>query len=164
MRLFAAVRLSDEVRDALVKTRDELLRQGVRGRCPPPENLHITLVFIGELPDPEPVLDMTDAISFQPFPITLGEAGIFGGGILWAGIRPSDPLEHLVKRLRRGLAEAGIPYDRKAFRPHITLMRNMDPGKGLPEIRLPGSTMTVDRVTLYRSDRGKNGMIYTEIG
>ena len=164
MRLFVAIRLSDEFRKTLEKTQDYLLRHGVRGRYLPPENLHLTLAFIGELPEPEPVLDVIGTVSFRAFPVTLDGVGVFSSGVLWAGIRPSEPLELLVKRLRHGLAEAGIPFDRQAFRPHITLLRDLNAEKGLPEICIPGSTMTVDCMTLYRSDRGKNGMIYTEIG
>ena len=164
MRLFIAIALPEEIRKTLVKTQDYLQRHGVRGRYTPAENLHMTLAFIGEAPDPEPVLDVLDGIAFGPFPIVLDGAGIFGSRILWAGIRPSDPLEKLVKHLRRGLAEAGIPYDRANFTPHITLLRDLRTEKGLPEIHVPGSTMTVDHMTLFRSDRGKNGMIYTEIG
>ena len=164
MRLFIAIGLSDEIRKTLVKTQDYLLRHGVRGRYTAAENLHMTLAFIGEMPDPDPVLDVLEGFSFAPFDIALQDAGIFIGGILWAGIRPSDPLERMVKRLRRALAEAEIPFDRQGFRPHITLVRDMRTEKGLPEIHIPGSAMTVDHITLFRSDRGKNGMIYTEIG
>ena len=164
MRLFVAVSLSDEVRKTLAKTQEYLQRHGVRGRYVPAENLHMTLAFIGEVPEAEPVLEAIDAVPFEAFPITLDGVGVFGNGMLWAGIRPSEPLEQLVKRLRRGLAEAEIPFDRQGFRPHITLIRSFETEKGLPEIRVPGSTMTVDRMTLFRSDRGKNGMIYTEIG
>ena len=163
MRLFIAVKLSDEIRKALAKIQEDLRRQGVQGRYLTPENLHMTLAFIGEVPDPDPVLEAADAVPFPAFPITLKEAGIFKSNILWAGIRPSEPLEKLVKHLRRELAEADIPFDRQTFRPHITLIRGLDTEKGLPEIRLPEVTMTVDHMTVYRSDRGRDGMIYTEI-
>ena len=48
--------------------------------------------------------------------------------------------------------------------PHITLLRNVDNTKGVPETNVPAVSMTVDSISLFRSDRGKNGMIYTEIG
>ena len=163
MRLFIAIKLSDEMRNTLAKTQEYLLRHGVRGRYLPRENLHMTLAFIGELPDPAPVLDVLDAISFPAFSITLDKPCIFRNSILCAGVQPSEPLERLADCLRRELAGAGIPYDRQTFRPHITLIREMDMGKGLPEVRIPDTSMAVDHITLYRSDRGKNGMIYTEI-
>ena len=60
--------------------------------------------------------------------------------------------------MRRALAEDGIPYDRKKFSPHITLIRRaLFRDRSALEIEKPpkGSTQ-VDRVSLMRSDRGKN--------
>jgi len=59
-----------------------------------------------------------------------------------------------------------IPFDRKAFKPHITLMRkpSIPVNATISEIKIPAATMLVEDVCLYRSDRGKNGMVYTIIG
>ena len=50
MRLFLAIQLSPAVREALLTAQDALRRQG-RGSFPPPENLHLTLAFLGEVPE-----------------------------------------------------------------------------------------------------------------
>ena len=50
MRLFLAIQLSPAVREALLTAQDALRRQG-RGSFPPPENLHLTLAFLGEAED-----------------------------------------------------------------------------------------------------------------
>ena len=71
-----------------------------------------------------------------------------------------------VKRLRRALAEQGIPFDKKRFSPHITLIRKYS-CRGGREISVsdpPKGSMVATKVSLMRSERGKNGMIYTEIG
>ena len=70
----------------------------------------------------------------------------------------------LVKKLRYELAKADIPFDSANFSPHFTLARHADFSKGIPPVNVEPVTMTVDKITLYRSDRGKNGMVYTEIG
>ena len=57
MRLFLAFALSGAMRNALQEVQDDLRRAGVRGNYTPPENLHLTLAFIGEYPAPEPVMD-----------------------------------------------------------------------------------------------------------
>ena len=63
----------------------------------------------------------------------------------------------------RILADADIPFDRKKFSPHITLIR--EPSKpAMPAIEVPEASMTVTEIALMRSERGRNGMIYTEIG
>lgn len=161
MRLFIAIRLSDDMRDALVHAQNELYDCGVRGRFTAEENLHLTMAFLGEVPDAEPVLDALSTLSFAPFELRLEGMGCFGD-VWWAGLKESAPLEALARRIRRVLAEREIPFDRKRFSPHITLIRNAS-GK-LPGLQLRPAAMSVTAVSLMRSDRGKHGMIYTELG
>jgi 2'-5' RNA ligase len=160
MRLFIAVNLPKPMRDALINAQNEMYDGGVRGNFTPEENLHLTLAFIGEVPDVEPVTDALSALSFTPFELSLEGLGRFGD-LWWAGMRTSPPLEALARRVRRALAEGGIPFDRKRFSPHITLIRK---ARGeMPEIGIREAKMTVEAVSLMRSDRGRNGMIYTEL-
>lgn len=72
-----------------------------------------------------------------------------------------------MRRLRRSLAEKGILLDRKSFNPHITLVRKAFLKNGLPDDLLKNSglrTTDADLVSLMQSTRGKNGMIYTDMG
>ena len=69
MRLFIAISLSDEIRKSLVKTQDFLSRHGIRGSLVPRENLHMTLTFIGEHPDPDQVLEVMENVDFPAFSI-----------------------------------------------------------------------------------------------
>ncbi len=161
MRLFLAIRLSEPMRRALLSAQRAMVAGGVRGHLTPEENLHLTLAFIGEVPDPGPVLDALSELAFSPFSLTLEGLGCFGD-LWWAGLKDSAELEALARRLRRALAERDIPFDRKRFSPHITLIRRAS-GK-LPGVSVRPASMTVKTVSLMRSDRGKNGMIYTEIG
>ena len=168
MRLFIALQLDDEMRSALVSAQDTLRENRVRGAFSPRENLHITMLFIGEYGSAEPVLDAMDKVVFEPFDLTLsGKIGSFGD-ILWAGTEQSNSLERLERRLRRALSDAGIPFDRKSFTPHITLLRRTElPDSGsfaVSDVEISPVTMTVNEVTLFRSDRGRHGMIYTELG
>ena len=194
MRLFISIQLNDEMKHALKRIQHAMQSQGVQGNFTREENLHLTLAFIGEYPDPEDVLDVMEQIEFEPFDIRLDGVGSFGS-LWWAGIDSvgedefdgSDALRNLAKHLRRGLADAGIPFDRKKFSPHITLVRkpqmrndrstnghggrnsNGHSGRNLaiPEAvleDLPMAEMLVEHVSLMRSERGKHGMIYTELG
>lgn len=161
MRLFLAIQLSPSMKDALVNAQNALYDRGVRGNYSPEENLHLTLAFIGEYPDAEGVLEALSHVSFSPFPLCLEGMGCFGD-LWWAGMRESAPLAALARKVRHALAERGVPFDRKRFSPHITLLRK---ARGqVPGIELANAAMTVDAVSLMRSDRGKRGMIYTELG
>ena len=163
MRLFVAVNFNEEILAALEETQAMLQKRGLRGRYAPPENLHLTLAFLGEYPDPDRVLEVMDTLDFDPFPLTLEGFGRFGD-LWWAGLARSEPLNALVRRLRRALAENDIPFDRKRFSPHITLVRKGGFDGKPPAVEVPKAEMTVDRFSLMRSDRGKRGMIYTELG
>lgn len=161
MRLFIAINLSEELKKALLDTQRAMQARGVRGNYSPEENLHLTLAFIGEYPEAEPVLDALRGLSFAPFALTLDGIGCFGD-LWWAGIRESAPLAAVARRVRRALAEHDIPFERKRFSPHITLVRKASrDAAGIPVTPV---SMTVNNISLMRSDRGRNGMIYTELG
>ena len=165
MRLFVAIRFNDEILDALEELQADLLQAGLRGNYTRVENLHLTLAFIGEYGDVGAVRDALGDVEFSPFGLSLQGIGRFAD-LYWAGIRESHELEKLAKRIRRALAEAGIPFDRKKFNPHITLVRKaVYRGQGaLPGVALPEVSMQADHFLLMNSERGRNGMIYSEIG
>ena len=163
MRLFIAIELSEDMRSALLRLQESMRRRGMRGHFTTGENLHLTLAFIGEYPDPEAVLEAMETVPFEPFSLRLEGFGHFGD-LWWAGLGDSPALSACAKRLRHALALADIPFDRKKFTPHITLVRRAVTERGLPAVRVPEAGMEVCHISLMRSDRGKNGMIYTELG
>ncbi len=154
MRLFIAIQFSDNILKTLQAAQNNLRNSGVSGNYTKRENLHLTLAFIGDYPDPDRVLEIMDTVPFDPFRISLSGFGTFRG-IFWAGIRENNELKPYVKRLRHALADNDIPFDRKRFSPHITLMRKPVWQHALPEVTIPEQKMTVRHVSLMRSDRGK---------
>ena len=165
MRLFIAIQLTDGMKNALTSVQTFLRGQGVHGNFTKLDNLHLTLAFIGEYADPDYVLDAMRSVAFPPFSICLDGFGSFGD-LYWSGIGGSEELAACVRRLRRTLAERGIPFDRKKFSPHITLLRkaSFEKRAGFPGVTIPDAAMEVRSITLMRSDRTKNGMVYTELG
>lgn len=162
MRLFIAINLRDNLKNALTEMQDELRSRHVSGNYSPTENLHITLAFIGEYPDPDAVMDALETIDFKPFDITLDGFGNFGD-LFWAGLASSEALSSLAKKIRHALADAGIPFDRKKFTPHITLVRKAKYNK-FPKLKTKQTSMKVTGVSLMRSDFGKSGVRYAEVG
>ena len=161
MRLFIAIKLNSELRNALTDVQQRLIRRGIRGNYTNTDNLHITLAFIGEYDEPDYVTEVISEVPFSPFPISLSTLGHFGN-LWWVGLDDNDELDSYVKRLRKALSEAGIPFDKKKFSPHITLIRKAI--GTLPAVSVPKTAMSVDHISLMRSERGPKGMIYTEIG
>ena len=165
MRLFIAIQLNEEMKQLVKDVQDAYRRFGVRGNYTPPENLHLTLAFIGEYGDPDEVLDAMETVSFEPFAVTMDRLGCFGD-LQWAGIEENAKLEALVKRLRHALSDAGIPYDKKKFKAHITYLRQakFPDGRRVTPAEIEPVSMMVTEIALMRSTRGKHGMIYTNLG
>lgn len=162
MRLFLAILPDDNMKTALVYTQERLRKEGLKGRYTAEWNLHLTLVFIGEYQDADAVMDAVQSVSLEPFSIRMEGYGRFDATV-WAGIAENAELSSYVRKLRRALSLSGIPFDSKPFVPHITLVRSVEKNIMLPGIMVPGTSMNVQEVSLMRSDRGKNGMNYSEI-
>jgi len=161
MRLFIAAELDENAREAFASMQTQLRRAGVGGNYTKRENLHITLAFIGEYGDSEKILRLLSSLETPPMTITPEGFGAFDG-LWWAGIEKNAALENYVRRLRRALAENGVPFDKKRFSPHVTLIRRPDRA-AMPALSVPQGIVSPVTVSLMRSDRGKYGMIYTRI-
>lgn len=165
MRLFVSIELNMEMKRQLLNIQEQLRRLGVRGNYTPPENFHLTLAFIGDYPEPDSVLEVLESLCFEPFELHLRGLGSFGE-LWWAGLEENEELGNLVRQLRYKLAQAGIPFDKKKFLPHITLVRKPEYKKApdFGALSLPQRAMRAERVSLMLSTRGKHGMIYTRLG
>lgn len=170
MRLFVALPLPEALRARL-----SALAAGLPGaRWLPPENLHVTLRFIGEV-DGGQARDIDAALAqlrAKSFPVTLAGVDRFGSGAkvraLWAGVEPSPGLKHLYQMIEQALHNAGLPPDGRKFKPHVTLARfKNNPGGRLPEYlahhaRFRGDTFQAEAFVLYSSFLSHTGAIYTE--
>jgi 2'-5' RNA ligase len=140
-------------------------------RLVPPERLHLTLVFLGEVADerlPEVERAVEAGVGSDPRKVPrlrIGGGGRFGRGkftIVWAGVRgDTTALSDLVTDVRREMRSAKVPFDVKAFRPHITVAR---PGDRLPEEQVAadlaglstyeGPEWPVESIDLVSSNQG----------
>lgn len=140
MRLFVALEIPAAVRDnlaALLKDlRDLSLRVGdKRGRWVRPENLHVTLKFIGEAADTklEGIRDALAKIrSDAPIDLQFRGLGYFPHEkhprVLWVGLNASANLALLAGDIDRALEAQGVAPEKRAFAPHVTLVRFEPPG------------------------------------
>ncbi len=165
MRLFIAICFDENMLDSLTEIQDDLMMCGVKGNYTSRENLHMTLAFIGEYDDPEQIAEVMQKVPLRSFSIKLGGFKPFRD-MIFAELEENESLRDYVKRLRRALLDEEIPFDRKKFLPHVTLVRKAECTKGkalLPEFQ-GSEPMRVNGISLMKSERGKHGMIYTEIG
>ena len=161
MRLFVAIPFPPEVRSALEEAQAQLRRQGVRGNYSRPENLHLTLAFLGETSRCREAARALTTAQNRSFSLTLGGFGRFGD-VWWMGVQPCPPLEDLAAGLQDRLRAAGFDLERRPFRPHITLLRQAR-GPAAPDPEVPAVTMTVDRMVLMESLRLNGRLVYRAV-
>ncbi len=167
MRLFIALPVPTDLRRALEDVGTSLRRQGVRGRFTPPENLHLTIVFLGNVSDPAPVIEAMRQEKLPRTALTFDRLTLFGETLV-ALYRQNDALEQYARQLRAKLDAAGISYDRQTFRPHITLCRKTAfpaPGFRLHAFERPlrAARLTVRETRLTASDLSGEKPKYTDI-
>jgi len=125
MRLFVAVDLPDEVKQSVAA-----LCHGLPGvRWLPPDQLHLTLRFIGEANDTveAAIRHGLAEITFPPITLSMRGVGCFPSPrrprVLWVGLSTGEPLRLLQHAVEQAVATAGIPAEERPFSPHITLAR-----------------------------------------
>lgn len=169
MRLFFGLSLPPEIREAAASCAKSAV-ETIPGRYAPAENYHITLAFLGEVPEDR--LEHARAVlqnvlcRFSAPRITLGAPDHFGraqNGILILRAASCPPLEPLHDALIAALKAAGLPADPGPFAPHITLARHADVTGGLPTAPAPLS-FSPDRAHVFLSARNEqNALAYTPI-
>jgi RNA 2',3'-cyclic 3'-phosphodiesterase len=168
-RLFVAIRPPEAVRELLLD-----LMEGITAlRWQDDDQLHLTLRFIGEVERPvaEDVASELARVSFDSFPLAIDGIGRFDhrrGGALWTGVAPKDQIKALAQKVERACQAAGLPPERRAFHPHVTLARwNRTPPNLEPFILSHGSLRSarwdVDHFSLYESHLARDGAHYEEI-
>ncbi|MBS3957193.1 MAG: RNA 2',3'-cyclic phosphodiesterase [Clostridiales bacterium] len=188
MRAFIGIGLPDSWRHTL-----NCCAEQVRAVCPewrdarwvPPENLHVTLAFLGEIA-PQTVDPIMTALhstlsSHQPFTLTLKEPVVpvpHGRRVrmLWATLDDSSgKCEQIARAVGEAAASYGALQETRTFKPHITLARARSPlvyaapgNGGFDQCITPCLTsdaaMSVALVTLYSSTLTPQGARYAILG
>ncbi len=169
MRVFIAIQLPTDVIDELIRVQAVFKSNRRRGNLTTPQNLHLTLAFIGDVETTvlERVDQVLENLEIPELTLTLDHVGSFDrrdGVVWWVGLKPNAQLMAFQRQLTEGLREADVPYDAKPFRPHLTLVRNYAPAHEpvmLPVIQ-PLSFST-HSVTLMRSHRINDQLVYTPL-
>jgi 2'-5' RNA ligase len=168
IRLFAAIKLPDEIGEGLVRR-----QQGLPGaRWRPTEAFHITLRFVGEVS--EAVADDLDSelnlVAGEALTLQLEGVGSFQDGddihAVWAGLAENPALRRLAARCESAARRAGLPADRRAWMPHLTLayLRHGEPTRVAAWVQahnlLKSPPFRIASFGLYSSHLGHRGAIY----
>ena len=169
MRLFIAINFNNDTRARLLSLRDDLREQSERGNFSHPENLHLTLAFLGECEQRDAALNgrlrrVMESVTFEPFEVTIDRVGRFkrdGGDVWWAGGQESKPLLKLQRDLSDKLVTAGFTLENRKYSPHITLGREVITNVKPWPIEPFGET--IRQIELMKSERIQGKLTYTAI-
>jgi 2'-5' RNA ligase len=131
-----------------------VLAKALGGRAVPPEKIHLTLAFLGKVPDERVAEAMLVRARMAAFPLSVDFVGSFRGArVAWAGIEPApEPLGTLYHLLAAELAERGFTLEDRRFVPHLTLVRKIE--RLQPRSPIEPIRWTARAVKLMRSDLG----------
>lgn len=178
MRLFFALELPNEIKTALEAMQSELRQTRAAVGWTKPENLHLTLRFLGEVETARlPALKQTCAQAAQqtaPLTLTLNGIGFFPSDrkpkVLWAGLADAaNALPALHQALETRLTSREFAGEDKPFRAHLTLGRFKAPGNTQTLVQLaqayqlPALQFTVTELVLMQSQLHPTGSIYTPL-
>ena len=168
LRLFVGIAVPEHIAEDMAQ-----LCAGLPGaKWVAPENMHVTLRFIGEM-DEAAARDIDDElqrVEAPAFDLSFAGVGTFGQGrkarALWVGVEAPPALAHLQERVESAVVRAGQAREARKFTPHVILARF----NRADALRLQGfvegnnlfraGPMTVEEFTLFESRMGKGGSVY----
>ena len=179
MRAFLGIGLPAGTREAIVSAIAQARGLQAPVAWTAPENLHITLNFLGEiLPERVALIERTMRVvanGIGPFFLTAEGGGAFPGTrnprIFWVGfLEPLELVRQLQQNMGNALSGAGVPREDRPFHPHITVGRTrgaLPPAWGERFVQaLSGKNfgvVPVSSFTLYESRPGSGGAVYTPV-
>lgn len=178
IRAFIAVPASDQVRELVKETVGNLRGAGADVKWVEPENVHLTLKFLGNI-TPEAVENLRVTLrhalkGYKAFEVTAGRVGCFPGGgraprVIWIGLEGAvDLLKGIAAKVDETCAGLGFEREMRPFRAHLTIGRVRRGSGRLRELsesvkctEFNPLKLRVDRVNLVRSRLSPRGPTYT---
>ena len=154
MRLFTAINFTDEIKNDLMSI-IETMRSQVNANYTLRNNLHMTLVFIGETNKSNEIISNLNKIKFDPFSIEFSGHGKFRD-ICWVGLKQNPSLTALQNEVSEVL-QIKPDYN---FTPHITLVRGIEEKV---DFFVPEMKMDVNTFELMKSERINGVLKYSAI-
>ena len=180
MRLFAAIDIEPQIQDKIRQIQRELKREADRFdkkvRWVRPEQIHLTLKFLGEVPE-RAIMQVCDvmtrtAAECDSFDFRIQGLGVFGrpARVVWAGCELPSELIKIQTRLESEFEKIGWDKENRPFAGHLTICRvkSAAAGRKLTEAiktyrdKFLGS-VSVDQLVLYESRLGSAGPEYTAV-
>jgi RNA 2',3'-cyclic 3'-phosphodiesterase len=179
MRCFVAIELPETVRDRLADLQDQMADLGRAVRWTRPESIHLTIKFLGEVPDARvsEVCEVARRIAekYPVFDLEIAGAGCFPprglARIVWVGVaQPPPALFDCQRECEEAFAAMGFERENRAYSPHLTIGRANDAGLS-NRIRetlgqfatFSAGGFTAGELTVFQSELQRSGAVYTPL-
>ncbi len=177
VRTFVALDIDNVVRSRALQLIDYFRQARADVKWVEPENLHITLKFLGDVPSRE-IYHVCQAVqkaaaSIEPFSICVQGAGAFPDALrprtIWLGLTSGlQELGELHRRVEDALFELGYPREGRPFKAHLTLGRVRRSSPGLARLAqliheqadYEAAATSVEEVVVYSSELSPDGPSY----
>jgi 2'-5' RNA ligase len=172
MRLFIAINLDDSIKEELLMIMSRLKKLSRQGSYTLAENLHLTLIFLGEIQESEinkikAAMDDTKAAPFQLQFSGLGNFKRKEGDIYWVGVNRNKILDDIHRQLFNNLDQAGFHLEKRPFKPHLTIARRVITRQEFDMAdfsqKILPMKMETSKISLMKSERINGKLTYTEI-
>ena len=177
IRTFVAVEISSAVRQFAAELIDEFRTAGADAKWIDPQNLHVTLKFLGDVDAREihqPCRAVQDAVGdVAPFEFAVRGAGAFPNPnrprTIWLGVGPGDEeMVALNRRIEPPLEKLGFRREARRYQPHLTIGRVRRGGPGVRELGelirhyadFDVGRTTVSEVIVFSSRLDRSGPTY----
>ncbi len=183
MRCFIAIDIDDKIRAAVGDLQRQLQGEArlARSDCRwvRPQQMHLTLKFLGQIKEDESVqvCNIAGQVAgrHKSFELDIENVGHFGGKsarVLWVGTGAGvEKLCDLQQELEQQLAEAGFPAEARGFSGHLTLCRIKNPKAGVELVQASEKyknfklgSIFADELIVYQSQLTPQGPVYTVLG
>ena len=179
IRAFIAISISSDIKQELAALIDKLKTSGADVKWVNPENIHLTLKFLGYI-SPEKIEEVKKVLDgikskFTPFKITFSGVGAFPKlsypKVIWVGIQNGkDDAKRIYELLETELEKAGFEKEERAFSAHLTIGR-VRSGKNKAALKPAIESLSfssdkileVEHITLFQSTLTPKGPVYTPL-
>ena len=162
----------------IIDFENDIKKSGAEVKLVEPENIHITLKFLGETE--EKLLESLEEIikesikEIPPFEIQLIGAGVFPNQnymkVLWIGIKKGEKIGEIVKKIDEKTSKLGFEKEKRHFSPHLTIAR-IKSAKNKEKLiqiienyqEIEFANVSVKSIKLKKSDLTPKGPIYTTL-
>ncbi|MBW1668964.1 MAG: RNA 2',3'-cyclic phosphodiesterase [Deltaproteobacteria bacterium] len=180
IRSFLAFELPPDIKSVVERTSSELSRSDLDVRWVKPGNIHLTIIFLGNIKE-EAVEEVGARAKkvckeFAPFAISLEGMGCFPNNrsprVLWLGLEGDlEKMSRFRDSLQAELKPLGVKQEKRPFKPHLTLGRFRKVKKANSTLEkllsdysdLKSPVCSLNELVLFRSDLRPGGAVYTKL-